>query len=75
MRRAPALLSVLGVPRERLAMTSTVGTGAAFVQRFGEVRVGIDAISVNVDAVDRTRRLIAAAEQRLLLDSARTTRV
>jgi pyruvate,water dikinase len=35
------------------------------------VRLGIDNISVNVDAVDRTRRLIAAAEQRLLLDAAR----
>jgi pyruvate,water dikinase len=36
------------------------------------VRAGIDAISVNIDAVDRTRRLIAAAEQRLLLEAART---
>jgi pyruvate,water dikinase len=35
------------------------------------VRAGIDAISVNLDAVDRARRLIAAAEQRLLLDHAR----
>ena len=30
---------------------------------------GIDAISVNMDVVDRTRRLIAAAERRLLLAS------
>ena len=36
------------------------------------VRAGIDAISVNIDAVDRTRRLIAAAEQRLLLEAARS---
>ncbi len=36
---------------------------------------GIDASSVPVDAVDRTGRLIAAAEQRLLLDSARRTPV
>ncbi|HEU5142149.1 MAG TPA: phosphoenolpyruvate synthase [Solirubrobacterales bacterium] len=35
------------------------------------VENGIDAISVNVDAVDRARRLIAAAERRLLLDAAR----
>ena len=35
------------------------------------VRAGIDAISVNMDVVDRTRRLIAAAEQRVLLDAAR----
>jgi pyruvate,water dikinase len=32
---------------------------------------GIDSISVNPDVIDRTRRIIAAAEQRLLLDSAR----
>jgi pyruvate,water dikinase len=37
------------------------------------VRAGIGAISVNVDVVDRTRGLIAAAEQRLLLETARAT--
>jgi len=35
------------------------------------VRCGIDAISVNIDVVDRTRRLVAAADTRLLLESAR----
>jgi pyruvate, water dikinase len=35
------------------------------------VRAGIDAVSVSVDAVDRTRRLLAAAEQGLLLEAAR----
>jgi pyruvate,water dikinase len=35
------------------------------------VRAGIDAISVNVDVVERTRALVAAAEQRVLLDAAR----
>ena len=35
------------------------------------VRAGIDAISVSPDAVDCTRRLIGAAEQRLLLEAAR----
>jgi pyruvate,water dikinase len=35
------------------------------------VRAGIDAISVNIDAVDRTRRLVDAAERRILLDAAR----
>ena len=34
------------------------------------VQAGIDAISVNVDAVDRARRLVAAAERRVLLERA-----
>ena len=35
------------------------------------VEAGIDNVSVSVDAVDRTRRLLAAAEQRVLLRAAR----
>jgi pyruvate,water dikinase len=35
------------------------------------VHFGIDSISVNPDAADRTRRVVAAAERRLLLDAAR----
>lgn len=35
------------------------------------VRAGIDAISVNMDVVDRTRRLIDQAERRVVLDAAR----
>jgi len=35
------------------------------------VRAGIDAISVNVDVIARTRSLVASAEQRVLLDAAR----
>ena len=35
------------------------------------VRWGIDSISVNPDAIERTRRLVAEAEQRVLLDAAR----
>jgi pyruvate, water dikinase len=35
------------------------------------VRAGIDAISVNIDAVDRARRLIGAAERRVVLEAAR----
>jgi pyruvate, water dikinase len=34
------------------------------------VRAGIDAVSVNMDAVDRARRLLAAVEQRVLLEAA-----
>ncbi len=33
---------------------------------------GIDSISVNVDAIDRARRNIAVAEQRLILEKARS---
>jgi pyruvate,water dikinase len=36
------------------------------------VRWGIDSISVNPDAIDRTRANVAAAERRLLLERART---
>jgi pyruvate, water dikinase len=36
------------------------------------VEAGIDAISVNIDTVDKARRLIASAEQRVLLDAARS---
>jgi pyruvate,water dikinase len=35
------------------------------------VRLGIDSISVNPDAVDQVRATVGAAEQRLLLDAAR----
>jgi pyruvate, water dikinase len=35
------------------------------------VRFGIDSISVNPDAAERTRRAVAAAEKRVLLDAAR----
>ena len=35
------------------------------------VRAGIDAISVNIDAVDRARTLVAAAERRVMLEAAR----
>ena len=35
------------------------------------VRAGIDAISVNIDVVDRTRRLIDIAERRVMLEAGR----
>ena len=35
------------------------------------VRLGVDSISVTPDAVDATRRAVAAAERRILLDAAR----
>lgn len=39
------------------------------------VKWGIDSISVSADAVERTRRNVAAAEQRILLESARRGRL
>ncbi len=53
--------------------TSICGQAPSVHPEYAEilVRAGIDAISVNMDAVDRARRLVAAAEQRLLLDVAR----
>lgn len=41
----------------------------AFAEKL--VRFGIDSISVNADAVDQARAVIAAAEQRMLVDQAR----
>jgi pyruvate,water dikinase len=53
--------------------TSICGQAPSVYPEYAEllVRGGIESISVNIDAVDRARRLVAAAEQRLLLDHAR----
>jgi len=75
--RDPAVTEYLRqlIPRARAAglQTSICGQAPSVHPEYAEllVRAGIDAISVSPDAVDRTRRLIAAAEQRLLLDAAR----
>ena len=75
--RDPAVTAYLRelIPRaRRLGLrTSICGQAPSVHPEYAEllVRAGIDAISVSVDAVERTRRLVAAAEQRLLLDAAR----
>jgi pyruvate,water dikinase len=53
--------------------TSICGQAPSVHPEYAEllVRAGIDAVSVNMDAVDRARRLIASAEQRVLLDAVR----
>ncbi len=53
--------------------TSICGQAPSVYPEYAEllVRGGIEAISVNIDAVDRARRLVAAAERRLLLEHAR----
>ncbi|HSC02315.1 MAG TPA: putative PEP-binding protein, partial [Solirubrobacteraceae bacterium] len=76
--RDPAVTEYLRelIPRARAAglQTSICGQAPSVHPEYAEllVRAGIDAISVSSDAVDRTRRLIAAAEQRLLLEAARS---
>jgi pyruvate, water dikinase len=59
--------------RELGLQTSICGQAPSVHPEYADLLVGagIDAISVNIDAVDRARRLIAAAERRLLLDRAR----
>ncbi len=75
--RDPAVVDYLGalIPRAReLGLhTSICGQAPSVHPEYAEllVRLGIENISVSVDAVERTRGLIAAAEQRVLLDSAR----
>jgi pyruvate,water dikinase len=76
--RDPAVLEYLGqlLPRAReLGLrTSICGQAPSVHPEYAErlVRLGIDSISVSVDAVARTRRLIAAAERRVVLEAART---
>jgi len=75
--RDPAVVAYLSalIPRAReLGLrTSICGQAPSVYPEYAEllVRLGIENISVSVDAVERTRRLIAAAEQRVLLDAAR----
>jgi pyruvate,water dikinase len=59
--------------RELGLRTSICGQAPSVYPEYAEllVRSGIDAISVNIDAVDRARRLIAAAERRLALEATR----
>ncbi len=58
----------------RLGLTSSLcGQAPSNRPAFAEalVRFGIDSVSVNPDAASRTRRVLAGAEQRLMLDFAR----
>jgi pyruvate,water dikinase len=75
--RDPAVLAYLGrlIPAARALglQTSICGQAPSIYPEYAEflVRAGIDAVSVTTDAVARTRLLIAAAEQRLILEAAR----
>ena len=75
--RDPAVVAYLQelIPRARALglQTSICGQAPSVHPEYAEilVRAGIDAISVNLDAVDDVRAPVAAAEQRVLLDAAR----
>ncbi len=75
--RDPAVTAYLRelIPRAReLGLrTSICGQAPSVHPEYAEllVRAGIDAISVSVDVVERTRALVAAAEQRVMLEAAR----
>jgi pyruvate,water dikinase len=74
--RDPAVVAYLRelIPRARAIglKTSICGQAPSVHPEYAEilVRAGIDAISVNMDVVDRVRRLVDAAERRVLLDAA-----
>ena len=78
--RDPAVVAYLKalIPRARAAglKTSICGQAPSVHPEYAEllVRCGIDAVSVNMDVVGRTRSLLAAAEQRVLLEAAREHR-
>jgi pyruvate,water dikinase len=75
--RDPAVVAYLSelIPRARQLglRTSICGQAPSVHPEYAEllVRAGIHCVSVNMDVVDRTRALVAAAEQRVLLDAAR----
>ena len=70
-----AYLRELIAKARRLGLaTSICGQAPSVHPEYADVLVqaGIDAVSVNLDAVDRARRLLDAAERRVLLDRARS---
>jgi pyruvate, water dikinase len=76
--RDPAVTAYLRelIPKaRRLGLaTSICGQAPSVHPEYADllVQAGIDAVSVNLDAVDRARRLLDAAERRILLDRARS---
>jgi pyruvate,water dikinase len=78
-RDGAVLDAIASIIREcrRLGLTCSIcGQAPSVHPEYAErlVRWGIDSISVNVDAIERTRHNIAIAEQALILDQARLSK-
>ncbi|WP_067822729.1 phosphoenolpyruvate synthase [Nocardia inohanensis] len=69
-----AIDQIIGTARRHGITSSLCGQAPSTHPEFAErlVRMGITSISVTPDAIDRTRRTVAAAERRLLLEQARS---